>query len=60
MTDLPPAGSDPALNPPSHKKVQVYDSQLAILQALQSGEITVAEAEMLLRSPSGGGGAAGL
>jgi len=53
VTDLPPAGSEPALQAPLKKGVQVYDSQLAILQALQSGEITVAEAEMLLRSLKG-------
>lgn len=50
VTDLPPTGSDPALNAPPKKGMQVYDSQLAILHALQSGEITIAEAEMLLRS----------
>lgn len=49
VTDLP-AGADAALKPPPEGRVQVYDSQLAILQALRSGEITVAEAEMLLRS----------
>jgi hypothetical protein len=32
---------------------QAYDSQFAILEALQAGEITVAEAEMLLRSLKG-------
>jgi hypothetical protein len=30
--------------------VQVYDSQLAVLQALAAGHISVAEAEMLLAS----------
>ena len=37
-------------NLPQAKRTQGYDSQFAILQALQAGEITVAEAEMLLRS----------
>ncbi len=56
VTDL--AEPEAALNPPNvgnaprsvQGSVQVYDSQFAILQALQAGEITVAEAEMLLRS----------
>lgn len=48
VTDLPEP--EAALNPPKEGRVQVYDSQFAILQALQAGEITVAEAEMLLRS----------
>lgn len=48
VTDL--TEPEAALNPPREKGVQVYDSQFAILQALQAGEITVAEAEMLLRS----------
>lgn len=39
-------GKVPGETPP----VQVYDSQLAVLQALSAGQITVAEAEMLLRS----------
>jgi hypothetical protein len=51
VTDLPAA--EAALNPPKEGRVQVYDSQFAILQALQAGEITVAEAEMLLRSLKG-------
>lgn len=50
VTDLPPTEPDAALKPPSPKGMQVYDSQLAILQALQRGEITVPEAEMLLKS----------
>lgn len=61
VTDL--SEPEAALNPPAantrvgnagvenaRHSVQVYDSQMAILQALQAGEITVAEAEMLLRS----------
>jgi hypothetical protein len=39
-----------ASNPPTQAPAQIYDSQFAILQALQKGEITVAEAEALLRS----------
>ena len=48
VTDL--SEPEAALNAPKETRVQVYDSQFAILQALQAGEITVAEAEMLLRS----------
>lgn len=48
VTDL--TEPEAALNPPKESRVQVYDSQFAILQALQTGEITVAEAEMLLQS----------
>lgn len=48
VTDLD--APEAALNAPQRSGVQVYDSQFAILQALQAGEITVAEAEMLLRS----------
>lgn len=48
VTDLPEP--EAALNPPQTGRVQVYDSQMAILQALQRGEITIAEAEMLLTS----------
>lgn len=51
VTDLPTP--EAALNPPKEGRAQVYDSQFAILQALQAGEITVAEAEMLLRSLKG-------
>ncbi|MBI4674432.1 MAG: DUF4097 family beta strand repeat protein [Chloroflexi bacterium] len=50
VTDLPPTDEKPALKAAGAGPVQVYDSQFAILQALQKGEITVAEAEMLLRS----------
>ncbi|MCC7163753.1 MAG: DUF4097 family beta strand repeat protein [Anaerolineae bacterium] len=42
--------AEPRAAPKEPGTAQVYDSHLAILQALQAGEITVAEAEMLLRS----------
>ena len=40
----------PTVAPKPQGSTQNYDSQFAILQALQKGEITVAEAEALLRS----------
>lgn len=42
--------AEPTDSNPSRERAQTYDSQFAVLQALQAGEISVAEAEMLLRS----------
>lgn len=55
--DIPAPGNDlPGASEPSSPQASdkpqssTYDSQFAVLQALQKGEITVAEAELLLKS----------
>lgn len=49
-TDVSSSDATISRQAPGAAPTPVYDSQFAILQALQKGEISVAEAEMLLRS----------
>ena len=44
------SSADDAPQPSAQNNAPAYDSHLAVLQALQKGEITVAEAETLLKS----------